>query len=190
MLQSENPGLAGQSLIKAVESQLLASDLSTSTFPPPTSSSPSSKLAFPTKRLVQLLSLDPISHSAHHLLETLRDKREAARAGLGDPHLAKKEEANDAGLPAQGWALRQGGPGAGEDGPEEDRVGEWPGAGKGAARVALSDGHGEWVGMEYKGLGEWCCLDRVKLGCKVSLKPSQQSARSSVELMLDPWLCS
>jgi len=171
-VQAENGGITGQALIKAVELQLLASDLATSSLPPRTPArDPDAKLAFPTKTLVQLASLDMVSHPAHQLLETLKEKREAARAGH-DPALAKKEEP-DATLPAQGWAQRQGGPGAGEDGPDEEKVGEYPGAGKGMGKLVVTDGHEQFVGMEYKPLGGWCCLDQLRLGAKVNNSSNQ-----------------
>lgn len=158
-------------MIKRFETELLASDLSSSTVPPPFPHEPvtDSKIPvlFPKRTLLQVINLDAVSHAAHGLHETLKDKREARRHG-------ESEAAKDTrGLRTDreqtvGTQSVSAGPGAGEDALEEEKVGEYPATGKGMMRFTLSDGHQAFVAMEYRSLGEWCGLDELQLGAKVS----------------------
>ncbi|GAA6032968.1 hypothetical protein JCM8097_000075 [Rhodosporidiobolus ruineniae] len=161
-----------QGLIKAVEVQLLSSDLSTSVIPPP-----ANRAAFTTRLvakeramlfpggkkgrvLVQVQSVEDIAHSAGSTLEVLKEKREAAK------------------LRARGG----GGDGGGrimslDDGDEQEEEDEMKrailgGAGKeptfprGNGKLLLSDGANEVRAFEVKrimGLG----LEEIKLGTKL-----------------------
>ncbi|GAA5887961.1 hypothetical protein JCM5296_001513 [Sporobolomyces johnsonii] len=170
-LQQNDPSATTtQGLIKAVEVQLLSSDLSTSVLPAPgrrgqlttlhTATSPD-KLLFPggAKKAVlfQVQAVDDVAHSASSLLETLEEKREARRV-----------------------AAKGGGGGAGrnmnldDDEPEDedeakkkvlagDKVASYP---RGSGKLVLSDGETEVKAFELQrinGLG----LEEIKLGTKL-----------------------
>ncbi|GAA5860921.1 hypothetical protein JCM1840_002006 [Sporobolomyces johnsonii] len=170
-LQQNDPSATTtQGLIKAVEVQLLSSDLSTSVLPAPgrrgqlttlhTATSPD-KLLFSggAKKAVlfQVQAVDDIAHSASSLLETLEEKREARKV-----------------------AAKGGGGGGGrnmnldDDEPEDedeakkkvfagDKVASYP---RGSGKLVLSDGETEVKAFELQrinGLG----LEEIKLGTKL-----------------------
>ncbi|GAA5965877.1 hypothetical protein JCM21900_004935 [Sporobolomyces salmonicolor] len=169
-LQQNDPSATTtQGLIKAVEVQLLSSDLSTSVLPAPgrrgqlttlhTATSPD-QLLFPggAKKAVlfQVQAVDDVAHSASSLLETLKEKREARKVaakgggGAGGRNMNFDDEGSEDDE-AQTKVL------AGE------KVASYP---RGSGKLVLSDGETEVKSFELQrinGLG----LEEIKLGAKL-----------------------
>ncbi|KAK4046735.1 DnaJ sub C member 8 [Microbotryomycetes sp. JL201] len=173
--RASHPGLSEFELIKKVEFQLLASNLSTSVMlsskllPAPddvriqSSFSRSRKsndkssftkaekvVLFPSKRdavLVQINKVDDISHSALDMLDTLNDQRE------------RKEKAERLARNPQLQRMQQA-----YDGPQID---DPPRTFKrGSLKFKLSDGHHEIDAFELKQI-DGIDLEKLQLGCKL-----------------------
>lgn len=189
--QASDPSAATvPGLIKAVEVQLLSSDLSTSVLVPSSSArravlttltpaSARTRLFAGGRKdavLVQVQRVQDVAHSAGAASEVLREKGEARR------------------MAARGAGV--GGGGAGrimdlgeveEDGVDEPKVGvdKVPVFPRGSARLVLSDGETEVVAFERElipGLG----LEEIKLGTKVRPAPSV-SCRAFVHQLMPFW---
>ncbi|GAA5821656.1 hypothetical protein JCM11251_000954 [Rhodosporidiobolus azoricus] len=187
-LQSTDPTTSTtQGLIKAVETQLLSSDLSTSVVPPASNraafstiySARDKALLFnggPRKAgvLVQIQSVEDVKHSALEIKEVLEEKREARRVA---------EKGGVAGGERGGRIMRlddeEGGEGATEEEEEEKEKEEDevkkkvlkgdrgpPKFPRGSGKFVLSDGVNEVRAFELQPL-LGLSLEEIKLGTKL-----------------------
>ncbi|GAA5942735.1 hypothetical protein JCM1841_006567 [Sporobolomyces salmonicolor] len=170
-LQQNDPSATTtQGLIKAVEVQLLSSDLSTSVLPAPgrrgqlttlhTATSPD-KLLFPggAKKAVlfQVQAVDDVAHSASSLLETLKEKREARKVaakgggGGGGRNMNLDDEESEDDDEAQKKVLTG------------EKVASYP---RGSGKLVLSDGETEVKSFELQRINGFG-LEEIKLGAKL-----------------------
>lgn len=144
-------------MIKQVESQLLLSDLTTSTLPSPSllplplPAAPT--VLFPLKAnavLLQITAVEEIAQPALALLQTLKERQHLEKSRLVDDEIDEAERDRR--------RIRL-------EGAEEDEAGEgeWT---RGMLKFGLSDGHHLVSGVEWKRISGFS-LDDTKLGCKV-----------------------
>ncbi|KAI5478173.1 DUF1767 domain containing protein [Pseudohyphozyma bogoriensis] len=168
-LNTHFPNTPAPQLIKLVESQLLQSDLSTSTLAPRSSRFPT---PLPTQLfpgvarqcavLVQVVAIDEVGFPALGIYDTLKSKRDAR----GVPVKIKVGDEDENGA----------------EGEFEDKEGVYP---RGLVRITVSDGFSEVEGFERKrvnGLG----LEECGLGTKLML---QNIKTSRGLLLLEPTNC-
>ncbi|CEQ41679.1 SPOSA6832_03418 [Sporobolomyces salmonicolor] len=168
--QNDPSATTTQGLIKAVEVQLLSSDLSTSVLPAPgrrgqlttlhTATSPD-KLLFPggAKKAVlfQVQAVDDVAHSASSLLETLKEKREARKVaakgggGGGGRNMNLDDEESEDDDEAQKKVLTG------------EKVASYP---RGSGKLVLSDGETEVKSFELQRINGFG-LEEIKLGAKL-----------------------
>lgn len=150
-------------MIKLVETQLLSSDLSTSTLsspalvPSPIPLTTNTLFKLPTQSvLVQIISITEIGQSALGLMEVLKEKKELERLRLKNEEMGEQKSVVVA-----------------DDGEEPVVEGQF---GRGMLKFRLSDGFNEVDAIEWARI-DGLRLGETQLGCKVSHHSSPLKSR-------------